>query len=212
MSSNRNDDGLISKATKAAKSVLPTSWFQSEEEKKAAIERKRIENEVTGGLTEILKDAPLPIRMMGKMIAPIMSNLASSMAEIAEQQRQGVETTLRDARSYLMADPAVERLLGSSIEVGNPFSQSSSSYSVNGETQSRIEISFPVSGTMGSGIARAVVVDGDKMQQLDLQVGGRVMAVSLAQNASYSAGRVQGARGAASKIIEAEIIEKDTKY
>lgn len=211
MSSNRNDDGVFSKVTKAAKSVLPTSWFQSEEEKKAAIERKRIEKEVTGGLTEILKDAPLPIRMLGGVMAPIMSNLMSSMTEIAEQQRQGVETTLRDARSYLMADPAVERLLGGSIEVGNPFSQSSSSYSINGQTQSRIEISFPVSGTMASGVARAVVIDGDKMQQLDLQVGGRVMAVSLAQKASSSAGRVQGVRGATSDIIEAEIIEKNTK-
>ena len=71
--SNKDEGGVLGGLKKAAKSILPASWFQSEKEKKAAIERPRVKDEVSGGIKEMLKDAPLPIRMMGSMMGPLVS-------------------------------------------------------------------------------------------------------------------------------------------
>jgi hypothetical protein len=211
-SSGRKSRGILSKVGKAAKSILPTSWFQSEPEKKAAIERQKVRDEVQGGLKEMLKDAPLPLRMLGGMIAPLMSSVMSGLAESMAEQQETVQSLLTDAGAYLAADAAVAQLLGEPIQVGEVMQQSSSTSSINGQSSTRVELAFGVTGRNGStGVARLSATEKG-IQSLQLQAGGRVIAVNLSDSrpgrrmpSSYKSSDDGG------DIIEAEIIEKETK-
>jgi hypothetical protein len=207
------DEGILGGLKKMAKKVLPSSWFQSEQEKKAAIERKRVNDEFKGGLQEMLKDAPLPIRMVGSMVAPMISSAMSGLAETMAEQQQAVSNVQEDAKAYLLADPAVARLLGDGpIQVGAPFSQSSSTSSINGKTTSQVEIAFPVQGSMASGIVQASSSNGT-LQQLILQASGSSIAVSLSSRTPRSSSFRSGKTNNKDRddIIEAEIIDKNTK-
>lgn len=199
-------DTITNAAKSAAKSVLPSSWFQSEKEKQAAIERKRVQKEVSGGIQEVLKDAPLPIRMMGSMFGPLVSSAMSTMAESLAEQQSVAEDYLSQARQFLQSDPSVTRLLGEPIQVGSPFSQSSSSSSINGRTSTRIELGFAVQGSRVSGVAQLSATEAG-IQRLIVQAQGRQIDVNLS---STPYGRVGGTRGD-DDIIEAEIVEKDTR-
>jgi hypothetical protein len=209
---NSNDDsgflGTITKAAKsAAKSILPSSWFQSEKEKQAEIERRRVKNEISSGIKEVFKDAPLPIRMMGSMFGPLVSSAMSTMAESLAEQQKVSEDYILQARQFLQSDVSVTRLLGESIQVGAPFSQSSSSSSINGITSTRIELGFPVQGSNGiSGIAQLSATEMG-IQRLIVQAQGSQIDVNLSST-PYS--KVRGS-GRNDDIVEAEIIEKDTR-
>ena len=213
-SRTEKDDGFLGGLKKTAKSLLPSSWFQSEEEKRAAIERQRVQDDLKGGLKELFKDAPLPVRMIGGMVAPLLTNVMSGLAETMAEQQEVVDDVLNEARQYLAADPAVAQMLGDGgIQVGTPFSQSSSSTSINGQTTTQVQLAFPVTGSLQSGVAQVVSANG-KLQRLVLQVGGRTTAVSLSSKTpSARTFRNRGPRSGSpdDDIIEAEIIEKDTK-
>ena len=217
-SSRRNDEegggGVLSTIKNAAKSVaktiLPSSWFQTDKEKQQAIERKRYRDEVNGGIKELLKDAPLPIRMMGSMVGPLFSSAMSTMAESLAEQQKTVEDYMSQARLCLQTDEAVVRLLGDPIQVGSPFSQSSSTSSINGQTTTRVEIGFPVSGSRGSGVAQLSATEAG-LQRLVLQAEGRQINVSLSSKPFQKFPRSKNDKNDDDGIIEAEIIEKDTR-
>ena len=71
-----SDGGFLGALAKTAKNVLPGRWFKSKEEKKAEIQRQKAKDEFEGGVKDLLKDAPLPVRMVGGLVAPLMSTLA----------------------------------------------------------------------------------------------------------------------------------------
>lgn len=200
---SKNDNSFLIKVGKSVKSFLPATWFQSEEEKKAQLERKKVQDEISGGLAEILKDAPLPIRMLGKMVEPLLSSALSGMAETFAEQQAKVESLLNEARLYLEADDNVKNELGETVQIGTPFSQSSSSSNINGKTMSRVELAFPVTGSRSSGIAQ-LMSTGDGIQSLKLQTGGRVIDVNRTK-------RRRRMPTDDDNIIEAEIIDKNTK-
>lgn len=207
------DEGILGGLKKIAKKVLPSSWFQSEQEKKVAIERKRVNDEFKGGLQEMLKDAPLPIRMMGSVVAPMISSAMSGLAETMAEQQEAVSKVQEDAKAYLLADPAVARLLGDGpVQLGAPFAQSSSTSSINGQTMSQVEITFPVQGSTASGIVKASSASGS-LQQLILQASGTSIAVNLSSKAPRSSSFRSGKTNNKGRddIIEAEIIDKSTK-
>lgn len=217
--SNKDDDDsggdFLSQLGKAAKSIMPKSWFgsSSSEEEKAQLARKQqVKDQVQGSLDEFLKEAPLGVRMMGKMVAPLMGNLVSTMAEgLAEQQRT-TEMLLEDARRYLLNDPNVDYVLGLPIQMGVPFSQSSSMSTINGQTQSRVELALNIVGSKRSGIAR-IMATQDGISELLVESGGMVVNVSLSSKKGGGGGtykRSLGRKGDDDNIIEAEIIDKDT--
>ena len=210
--SNDEDNGIISKVGDAVKSILPTKWFSTKEEKAALTRREEVKENISGGLNEMLKDAPLPLKMMGKIAAPLLSTMASSLAETMADQQRTTAAVLEDARGYLMNDPAVTSLLGDSISVGNPFSQSSSTTNINGQTQSRVELAMPVSGSRGSGVAR-LVASQEEISQLVVEAGGSAINVNLTKQkfASSGGGSSYSSSRDDDNIIEAEIIDKETK-
>jgi hypothetical protein len=212
-SGSGSGSGIISKVKNVVKSILPTSWFQSEKEKKAAIQRKIVKDEVKGSLAAMLKDAPLPVRMIGSMIAPLMSTVMAGLAESMAEQQATIESVLKDARSYLAADAGVASIIGSGIQLGQPQSQSASSTNINGQKTSRIELGLPVTGSLGTGTVRLSAANG-KIEKLQVEANGKVIAVNLSSNGGPWR-RKSAFSGSSSSsgddIIEAEIIEKKTK-
>jgi len=186
---------------------LPKKWFGSDEEK-AKIQRRQ---ETKNGIDAMLKDAPLGVRMLGKMVTPLVSSLAETMAD----QQRAVGSIIEEAQGYLVGDPAVTGLLGVPISLGAPFSQSSSSSSINGQVQSRVELAMPVSGPNGSGTVR-LLASQDQIVQLQLDALGRTVNVSLTNSRQSFKGTSSGMGGRSSPksdpdIIEAEIIEKKSE-
>ena len=217
-SSNNNkkkeEEGFLSKIGKAVQKMLPTSIFGSDEEKLTLARKKEYRDQVSGSLDTLLKDAPLPLRMMGKMVSPLLSSVASTLADTMAEQQRTMEGIMDDARAYLLGDPAVSKLLGEPIQLGTPFSQSSSSSSINGQTQTRVELAMPIQGSKGAGTMRLLATQ-DGISQIELDVGGRRLEVQLANKkkgmsssiGSSSPSKVNGD----DNIIEAEVIEKETK-
>ena len=155
----------------------------SEEEKRREKERELVQQEVKGSLQQVFKDAPLPIRMLGGAIAPLLSGLMSGLAESAAEQQDLVASVLLKAEACLRADAAVASALGGeAISVGSPFQQSSSSTSINGQTTVRVELALPVGGSRADGVARVVASGRNQeeatLQLLEVQVNGRVIPVS----------------------------------
>jgi hypothetical protein len=213
-SSNKND-GILESVGNAVKSILPKSWFPSEEEReqkqrKAEIQRqmKDQQTELTSGIQEMLKDAPLPVRMMGRLVTSLVGSMASSLAETMAEQQRTTEELLSDAQRLLVLDDRVIQALGGEpILVGAPFSQSSSSTSINGKTTKRVQASFPVQGASRNGVATMIANDTG-ISRLELQAGGRIINVSLKSTGTLSSTSRPSKND---DIIEAEIIEKDTK-
>jgi Cytochrome oxidase complex assembly protein 1 len=208
--------GILGQVKNIAKKVLPSSWFQSDEERRQIVEKKRVQNEITSEIKQIFKDAPLPIRMLTNMIGPVFSGVMSSLAETAASQQSMVDMALDQAAGLIQNDVSVQQVLGDSISVGRPFSQSSSSSSINGATTTRVELAFPVSGRRGEGIGRLVASrngNGDpNIQRLEVQANERVIVVNTVLSSLSSSNQYSSNIGnhGDDNIIDAEIIEKDT--
>eukprot|EP00546_Thalassionema_frauenfeldii_P006728 CAMPEP_0178916376 /NCGR_PEP_ID=MMETSP0786-20121207/12599_1 /TAXON_ID=186022 /ORGANISM="Thalassionema frauenfeldii, Strain CCMP 1798" /LENGTH=282 /DNA_ID=CAMNT_0020589693 /DNA_START=97 /DNA_END=945 /DNA_ORIENTATION=+ len=213
-SKREEDDGIFNSLKKAARKVLPKSWTQSEEERKAYLVKKEREQELSSGINQILKDAPLPVRMLGSLVTPIFSQVASSFQEQQEQTMDLIE----EARSFIVSDNDAISMLGEPIVVQPPFSQSSSSSSINGETTTQVQASFPVQGQYQQGIASMTATEAG-IQRLVLQVGGRNINIKLdkGRNAFQSSGQFdksqQFGKNRINKndIIDVEFVEKDSK-
>ena len=195
----------------SVKKVLPSKWFWPDDEKRAALERKRRQNEISGALDQSLKDAPLGVRLLGKAAGKIFSKVASGLAESMEEQSRQMEELLQDARSYIVADGMASNLLGDPIAIGAPFSQSSSTSVINGAKTVSVQASFEVSGSRSSGIA-TMVANESGVQRLRLDVAGQSFEVDTRGGRRIGG----GGRGNASKtgpkkgdIIDAEIIDAE---
>ena len=107
---NKNDEkdsntaagGLLGALKRGAKKVLP--FLQSDEEKQAALERKQVKQEIKGGIQQVLKDAPLPIRIMGNMIAPLLGSAVSQLGEAMSSQQELMDTLLQEAQAKMVRD------------------------------------------------------------------------------------------------------------
>ena len=123
--------------------------------------------------------------MLGQMIKPMVGSLVGGMAQAMEEQQKQMSEMLDDARSYIVQDPAAVQLLGEPLEVGSPFSQSSSTMSVNGETRTNLQASFEVRGDRGSGVATIASSNG-RIENLSLNVNGRNMAIDVTRRGGAS--------------------------
>jgi Cytochrome oxidase complex assembly protein 1 len=214
--SSSSSRGILGQVKNIAKKVLPSSWFQSDEERRQIVEKKRVQNEITSEIKQIFKDAPLPIRMLTNMIGPVFSGVMSSLAETAASQQSMVDMALDQAARLIQNDVSVQQVLGDTISVGRPFSQSSSSSSINGATTTRVELAFPVSGRRGEGIGRLVASrngNGDpNIQRLEVQSNERLIVVDTVLSSLSSSNQYSSNIGnhGDDNIIDAEIIEKDT--
>ena len=165
----------------------------------------------------MLKGAPLPIRMMGKMFAPLMSSALSSVASELGQQQRRMQDLLDDAQTYLVADPSARQALGESIRVQQPISQSSSSTNINGKSTSTIQAVFYVVGSQAQGTAQ-MKANQNGISRLVLEVGGRQMEISLTRGKNASVqddsslfGSIGKNRINQNNVIDVEFVEKKEK-
>mmetsp|Transcript_11910 Transcript_11910/g.23980 ORF Transcript_11910/g.23980 Transcript_11910/m.23980 type:complete len:307 (-) Transcript_11910:2043-2963(-) len=190
---------ILKKAGSKIKSIIP--FGSKTEEEKLAKQRKA---EIKGGINTMLKDMPLPVRLMGRMVAPLLSKAAD---QIAEQSRQAADM-MEEARARIVNDPAVTSKLGEPVQVGQPFSQSSSTMVINGKSSARIKISFQVGGPYGNGVATMESADGEivnlvvNVNGMNINVGSGGYKFGSSSPTSSSSSSKKG------DIIEAEIIEK----
>lgn len=191
---------LLKKGANKIKSLTP--FGKSKEEKRSEIIKKERKQEIKGGINAMLKDAPLPIRMMGRMVAPLMARAAEGMAEQAAQAQEMLE----EARFRLVNDPILAEELGGPLQIGQPLSQQSATTVINGKSTARVRASFQVGGPRGSGVATMESSNGE-ISSLTVNINGRNISVG-----SRRGGNVFGKSSSSSKkddnIIEAEIIEK----
>ncbi|KAL3788705.1 hypothetical protein ACHAW5_010568 [Stephanodiscus triporus] len=192
---------LMRKGADKVKSFLP-SFLRSKDEKRADVIRREREGEISGGINAMLKDMPLPVRALGRIVSPLLARAAE---EMAEQSRQA-QDILEEARLRSASDPDVVETLGEPVRAGRPFSQSSSSISINGRTTTTVKASFPVTGKRGEGIATMESSDGE-IRSLTVNVNGRNISVGSRPRRGGSAyGKSSSTNDG--NVIEAEIIEK----
>jgi len=163
-------------------------------------------NDISGGLSTILKDAPLPVRMIGSIMKPMLSTLAESIAE----QQSSIEDVIVDAKRLLYNDNTIIQLLGEPILLSDmPMSQSSSTSSINGRTTSRIELMIQISGSMNNGIAQ-IISTQDGIQSLSVNVNGRTINIDVTNQGGSS--RISNKnKFDDGDIIEAEVIDRNVK-
>lgn len=209
-----DDDKNDSKLFGLARKVLPTKWFGTKKEKEARERKKMVRSRVRGELDEMLKGAPLPIKMFGKYVAaPMMGKIASTVAEAGREQQETMEAILDEARLLLTNDPDVSSLLGTPIQIGMPFSQMSSTTVINGRRQMRTELAVEISGPIRNGVSRIVATD-EGIGQLLVESSGKVFNIDLSSRGRMSPPPYRNGNGGGDDdtIIEAEIVDKDTKY
>mmetsp|Transcript_6632 Transcript_6632/g.9896 ORF Transcript_6632/g.9896 Transcript_6632/m.9896 type:complete len:356 (+) Transcript_6632:233-1300(+) len=183
--SNNNDkENILKKAANKIKSILPwKSKNKNNSNSKSSITAKqKAKKSVSTSIETALKDAPLGIKLMGKLIAPIVTNLVGVLAQSMEESQLQFDNVMRDVVYYLQIDPRAQ--LGGAVEVGSPFSQSSSTMIINGQKESRMQASFEVKGVNGGGIATVTAVNG-VIQSLVLNANGR--NIDIDTNAAKSA-------------------------
>ena len=173
---SENDDSIVKKAGKKLKSFLPK--FLGGKEDEAQLAKKQAKSEISSGINTMLKDAPLGLRMIGKMAAPIIGSVVGQMASAMKEQSRQVGDALEDAKSFIVRDETACRLLGEPISVDPPFSQSSSSMSVNGQSSMTIQAQFQVQGSMVAGVATMEARDGE-IVGLTLNVNGRNISIDV---------------------------------
>eukprot|EP01083_Nonionella_stella_P068428 181654_1 len=162
------------------------SVFKKEKGGGIITKKEQTKQDVSSSIDTMLKDAPLGVRMMGKMVKPLISSVAGNLAQAMEEQTRSMNEVLDNARDLIVRDGRAIEFLGEPIEVGSPFSQSSSSISVNGKTSSSIQANVEVRGSRGTGVATISATDG-QIQSLNLNVAGRNIPIDTIPSANASA-------------------------
>lgn len=208
------DKSFFEKVGDTVKSVLPFGGGKKGELTK----KEQAKQDVSSSIDTVLKDAPLGVRMMGKLIKPLVSSMAGNIAQAMEDQSRQMSDLLGDARGLIVQDSRALDNLGEPIEMGSPFSQSSSTMSVNGKTRSSIQASFEVRGSRGSGVATMSATDG-QIDQLSLNINGRNFSISTSPSSSSWSSASVASEGMSSRgigknsrknddIIDAEFVDK----
>jgi len=209
------EKSFLEKAGDAIKSIIP---FGKKKTDAITMKKQNAKEEVSSSIDKMFQDAPLGVRMFGKMMKPLVSSLAGNLAEAVEEQSRQMSDLLSDARGYIIRNAECSRYLGEPIEVSSPFSQSISTVSINGKTQSRILASFTVTGRNSSAVATMNSSNGN-IDSLYVNLNGRNIAIdtrgpsrdeavfyddSTYNKASSGLGKNHG-KG---EIIDAEFVDK----
>jgi len=115
-------------------------------------------------------------RTVGSLIGSVFRGLSEQLAETQRQTRD----VYAEAADRVQKSEEIRSALGS-VTCGAPFSQSSSSQSINGVITKRTALEFPVSGTRGSGMVQVdATEDADRIRNIRINVrlsSGRTIRV-----------------------------------
>ena len=146
---------------------------------------------LTNGMDALLKDAPLPVKVLGGLMKPLVKGLENAL----EQQAEATDALISEAGSCLRADPRVTELLGEDVEIGGVFSSASSN--INGAQS--INLQAQCAGRIASGVVAIRGQTGADGQlgiaSLQVQAGGRVIDVPTIRGGGSGMGSGGGGMG-----------------
>ena len=146
-------------------------------------DKKKKGGALTNAMDELLKDAPLPVKLAANLAKPLVGALGEMIAEGQEDS----DALLESAASALARDSRVTALLGPDPQIGGVFSSASSN--MNG--QKNIQLQFML-GNGATGALRGESPPGGgapKLVSLQVSGGGQVIDVPVGLgSAGYSGG------------------------
>eukprot|EP00899_Mesostigma_viride_P013928 jgi/Mesvir1/22536/Mv18555-RA.1 len=212
-----SDIGNVAKAVvKKVASLLPIpkeaekpaerydgDWSSRRSRDERPVSPRRDPSQITRRPSEDLEGmgglANLATGLLGRSLGGLV---ASAFSGLEAQIREGAQTAADIhalASKAVESDAVVSKRLGGSVRCGSPFSSSTSSMSVNGQSSTRVAIAFNAQGANG-GVA-VVSVDatlGSRKDARDMKI-----SVRLPQGDTV---RVKPGAGAADDIIDVEVL------
>ena len=123
-------------------------------------------------MDQMMSEMMTKTRMMDEMLDRFNSQMNAGMMNAQGDQPPLDEFRLMDeALEYLNTDAEVTDVLGNGIQLGPPFSRSSSSEMVNGISTSRLQLGIPIRGSRGEGRAM-LFADDEGITQIGLDAKG----------------------------------------
>jgi len=155
-------------------------------------DKKKKGGALSNGLDEVLKNAPLPVKLAAQLAKPLIGALET----LLEEGQADTDVLLTKAESALRRDARVTQLLGDDVEIGGVFMSSSSN--INGVKS--LQLQAQLSGGGGTVALRGESQGaGGSLELTSLQasVGGQVIDVpaGLGSAASGSAAPSRGGGG-----------------
>ena len=123
-------------------------------------------------MDQMMSEMMTKTRMMDEMLDRFNSQMnAGTMNARGDQPPLDEFRLMDEALEYLNTDAEVTDVLGNGIQLGPPFSRSSSSEMVNGISTSRLQLGIPIRGSRGEGRAM-LFADDEGITQIGLDAKG----------------------------------------
>ena len=172
---------FLSVVKKAVASVLPKKVSVAlglREATKLEIQQEQIKSTIE----KVFKDAPLPLRLMSKLVAPMISKIGANLAS----QQEEITGVINEGKTLIIKDQTLYNILSSdssAITASPPIQQSSQSMNVNGESKSYTNIKFIINGDKSEGVVDLTSQNGN-IQKLVVSFDGYAPYDVLAASAS----------------------------
>lgn len=108
----------------------------------AALEWQRVKDEISGDLTDLLREAPLQIQMVVNLVKPIISTFMSSLAETVAEQQESVSSLMSTHSCVWNRTIESHSCSVADCKCRLPFPQSCSTSSINRLMTSHVELAF----------------------------------------------------------------------
>ena len=169
----------------------PLARFFGDKDKKD----KKKGGALSNGLDELLKDAPLPVKLAAQLAKPLIGALEVALKEGAADS----DALLESAQSALERDARVTALLGPDVQIGGVFSTASSN--MNG--QKTIQLQFSIGGGATGALRGESPQDGGAPKLVSLQVsgGGQQFDVPVGLGSAGSSAGSEGTRDDSSRNV-----------
>lgn len=136
-----------------------------------------------------------------RMVHDVMDRMSFDIETKMYQDQASLDDLLYFARGILIADPAVGEMLGDSIRLGMPTSQSAFSSIINGARTSQLELIIPIKGSQNMGQVR-ILADEEGISQLEVGVGEHIIDVQAGRRRRYNSRKLSD-----DEVIDATVVE-----
>eukprot|EP00327_Prymnesium_parvum_P011194 CAMPEP_0184377766 /NCGR_PEP_ID=MMETSP0007-20130409/2536_1 /TAXON_ID=97485 /ORGANISM="Prymnesium parvum, Strain Texoma1" /LENGTH=209 /DNA_ID=CAMNT_0026721789 /DNA_START=34 /DNA_END=663 /DNA_ORIENTATION=- len=157
---------------------------------------KREESALTTGLDQLLRDAPLPMKLAAGMLRPLVGALEGAMRESAAD----ADDLLYEAGRRLQMEPMTKGL-----SLGRVFSTGSSTSTINGVTQKQITLQCDVIGPTGIPQGNALV-QGGTLADGKLGITGLRVQLRDGRVVDVGAGGRGSGRGGVDDVIDVDVL------
>jgi len=151
--SNSSDDSTTSSIITKVKNFF-------DPKKPPVTKQQQAQNELAHGLDQLTKDAPLPIKLMGKLMKPLLNR---TVADVTAQQEKIELILIRGAnlisKELNSSQSSTSTLIKTTLSTPHMSSSSSSSSTINGKSTTTLQISSYINnfGQANSGVAEISV-------------------------------------------------------